>query len=160
MLFLSCFPQTPTQNRRTVNSRMLTIIPEDGTNVSGSGLNQVNALCVRGSSPNASYLEFQCNVCVHVSLPDWNLHVSKCLSNKMFSTHCAESKALKTWFLPERTIHNFICERKIQSENLDMKGFSPLFHSTLGVFGVFWGFQQGARKLQEDMPSAVWLNEE
>lgn len=99
MCFLSCFPQTPTRNRRTVNLRRLMIIPEGRTDVSGSGPNQVNTLCVRGSSPNPSYLEFQCNGCVHVSLPDWDLHVHKCLSNKMVLTHCDESKALKTWLL-------------------------------------------------------------
>lgn len=60
------------------------IIAEDRTDVSGSGPNQVNALCIRGSSPNPSYLEFQCSVCAHMSLPDRDLHVHKCLSNVFY----------------------------------------------------------------------------
>jgi len=68
------------------------IFPEDRTDVSSSGPNQVSTLRIRGSSPSAScLLEFHASVCVHVSLTDWHLCIHNCLSNIMFSAHHAES---------------------------------------------------------------------
>lgn len=70
------------------------IFPEDRTDVSSSGPNQVSTLCVRGSSPNAScLLEFHGSICEHVSLPDCTLHVHKCLPNIMFCAYYAESNS-------------------------------------------------------------------
>lgn len=66
------------------------IFTEDGTDVSCAGSNQESTLYTRGS-PNAScLLELHDRVCVHISLPDWDLHFQKCLSNIMFSAHHAE----------------------------------------------------------------------